>query len=101
MIYRMRIYKANVAAVDAFNEFFNSYLLPVQLRAGARLIGRWQTEDCRIVAIWEYDTVEAYQSIQAMVQSDPESEQAQVHRRTLPDFFVEREEVFMTDTVAK
>jgi len=99
MIYRMRIYKAEDDGIDAFNDFFNRYLLPVQLRHGARLVGRWQSEDLRIVAVWEYDSREAYETIEEKVRLDPDSSAAQEHRRSLPRFFSEREEVFMSDTI--
>jgi hypothetical protein len=58
----MRIY-SGVSNIDAFNTFFLNYLLPNQMKHGARLIGRWQTETNRVVAIWEYDSHEAYQRI--------------------------------------
>lgn len=99
MIYRMRIYKVVKENVDMFNDFFNDYLLPVQLKCGARLIGRWQTDDSRIVAVWEYDDKSACERIQAKVASDPDSARAQVHRQELPQIIIEREEVFMTSTV--
>lgn len=99
MIYRMRIYHAEPNGVAAFNEFFNTLLLPVQLRHGARLVGRWQTEDLRIVAVWEYDSRQAYEEISARVRSDPDFALAQARRRSLPRFFSRREEVFMSDTV--
>jgi hypothetical protein len=40
MLYRMRIYQAVTENLPTFNYFFRTYLLPVQLRHGARLIGR-------------------------------------------------------------
>jgi hypothetical protein len=56
MLYRMRIYQAVTENLPVFHEFFCAFLLPVQLRHGARLVGRWETEDGRVVAIWEYAT---------------------------------------------
>lgn len=44
-----------LANLAAFNEFFRDHLLPVQIRHGARLVGRWQTEDNRVVAVREYN----------------------------------------------
>ena len=52
MIYRMRTYQAVPESIERFNAFFEEHLLPTQLRHGARLVGRWSTEDGRIVAIW-------------------------------------------------
>lgn len=51
MIYRMRICQAVSGKLPTFHDFFRTFLRPVQLRHGARLIGRWETEDCRVVAI--------------------------------------------------
>jgi hypothetical protein len=55
VIYRMRIYQAVPENLPVFHEFFRAHLLPVQLRHGSRLVGRWETEDGRVVAVWEYD----------------------------------------------
>jgi hypothetical protein len=79
--------------------FFRTYLLPIQQRHGARLIGRWETEDNRVVAIWEYANHDAYHRIQAAVRTDPASATAQQHRQSLPPLFTEKDEVFMTSTI--
>jgi len=97
--YRMRIYKALPDVIAEFDHFFRTRLLPVQLRHGARLVGRWHTEDSRIVAIWEYDSREDYDRIQGAVASDPDSLAAQEFRRlNLPRTYSEMEEVFMTQS---
>ena len=100
MIYRMRIYQAVRENLPAFHQFFREHLLPVQLRHGARLVGRWETEDGRVVAIWGYDDRVAYERIEQAVRSDPDSAAAQAHRQTLGQLFTSREEVFMTSTLA-
>jgi len=51
VIYRMRIYEAVPENLACFHEFFRTWLLPVQLRYGARLVGRWEAEDGRVVAV--------------------------------------------------
>lgn len=53
MLYRMRVYQAVGENLPVFHDFFRTCLLPVQLRHGARLVGRWETEDGRVVAVWE------------------------------------------------
>lgn len=98
MIYRMRIYQAVKGNLSAFHRFFREHLLPVQRRHGARLIGRWETEDGRVVAIWEYDSLEEYERISEAVRNDPASEVAQEHRKSLGQLFTAREEVFMRST---
>ena len=96
MIYRLRIYKAVPENLPAFHDFFRNHLLPIQERHGARLVGRWETEDSRVIAIWEYDDREAYERINAAVVADPASKMAQQYRATLGPLFTEREELFMT-----
>ena len=95
MIYRLRIYKAVPENLTAFHHFFRDHLLPIQERHGARLVGRWETEHGRVVAVWEYDDREAYERINSAVIADPASGIAQKYRATLGPLFTEREEVFM------
>jgi NIPSNAP protein len=79
--------------LPVFHDFFRTYLLPVQLRHGARLVGRWETEDGRVVAIWEYDDLAAYERIQAAVRADPGFRRAQEQRAQLPSLITTTEEV--------
>ncbi|WP_306356389.1 NIPSNAP family protein [Nocardia sp. CC213A] len=100
MIYRMRIYQAVNENLAVFHDFFQTHLLPVQLRHGARLVGRWETDDSRVVAVWQYDNREAYERVQSAVLADPATQRAQELRRGLPPFFTEKEEVFMRSAPA-
>ena len=99
MIYRMRIYRAVEDRLPTFHEFFEDCLLPVQLRHGARLVGRWGTHDKRVVAVWEYDDMRAYEKIERAVRGDPDSVTVLERRRSLGKLFTEREGVFMSSTV--
>jgi 8-oxo-dGTP diphosphatase len=101
MIFRLRRYKVVSGKRDAFNEFFVEYLLPVQQRHGARLVGRWASEGGdKVVAIWAYESRERYEEIHRGVASDPDSLAAQAHRRaTLDPLFTETEEAFIFSTV--
>ena len=83
MLYRVRRYAALPDKLAAFHDFFNGYLLPVQTRHGARLIGRWETDDGEVIAVWEYDDMAAYERIDGAVRADPDSVRAQVQRNTL------------------
>lgn len=98
VIYRMRTYQAVPDHLEAFHAFFRDHLLPVQLRHGARLVGRWETGDVRIVAVWEYDDRAAHARIDAAVRADPDTRAALQLRRTLPELFTSVDEAFMTDT---
>jgi hypothetical protein len=99
MIYRMRIYRTVRENLPLFHDFFRTCLFPVQKRHGARLVGRWETEDGRVVAIWEYDDRASYERIEAAVRADPQSRRAQERRAALPALITSQEEVFMTATV--
>jgi hypothetical protein len=80
----MCIYQAVSENLPVFHEFVRTYLLPVQLRHGARLAGRWETEDGSVVAIWKYNDAAAYEQLQAAVRADPASERAREHCANLP-----------------
>ena len=101
MLYRMRIYQAVPENLPAFHEFFRRWLLPLQQRHGARLVGRWETDDGRVVAVWEYDDRAAYQRIESAVRRDPDLILAQQHRALLPPIITSKEEVFMSSTLPR
>ena len=101
MIFRLRQYKVTPGHIDTFNSFFRERLLPVQKRYGACLIGRWQTGNggC-VTALWAYDNIEQYESIQAKVSIYPDSIEAQKFRRAnLKSMIIESEEKFMVSTI--
>lgn len=101
MIFRLRQYKVAPGKIDVFNSFFRERLLSVQKRYGACLIGRWQTDNSnRVAALWVYDSIEQYESIQAKVRIDPDSIEAQKYRRAkLKSMIIETEEEFMVSTI--
>jgi hypothetical protein len=99
VIYRMRIYDTVRENLPLFHDFFRTHLLPVQLRHGARLIGRWETDDGRVVAVWEYDDRSAYERIEAAVRRDTDSRRAKELRATLPPLITGQTETFMTSTL--
>jgi NIPSNAP len=51
VIYRMRIYETVHENLPLFHDYFRAYLLPAQLRHRARLMGRWEAEDGRVIAV--------------------------------------------------
>ncbi|MBO0822283.1 MAG: NIPSNAP family protein [Actinobacteria bacterium] len=75
-------------------------MLPVQLRHGARLVGRWETEHSRVVAIWEYDDQAAYERIEAAVRADPDTTKARQYRAQLRRLVTATDEVLMHSTSA-
>ncbi len=99
MLYRVRRYDAVPDKLAAFHDFFNNHLLPVQIRHGARLVGRWETDDDEVIAVWEYDDMAAYERIDAAVRADPDGVRAQKQRRALGPLFTEKHETFARSTV--
>jgi hypothetical protein len=99
MIYRMRIYTGVSANVAAFNDLFATLLLPNQLKHGARLVGRWQTEGDKIVAVWEYASREDYDRIEEAVRRDALAKKAQRRLARLPKLYETMEETFMVSTL--
>ena len=94
MLYRVRRYVAVPERLEAFRDFFHGHLLPIQVRHGARLIGRWETDEQEVFAIWEYDDRAAYDRIDAAVRADPASVKAQQRRDAGEPFFTEMRETF-------
>lgn len=100
MFYRRKSYRVRPEQVAPFTAFFTEYLLPNQLKHGARLVGRWVTEaGDEIVALWEYDSREAYERIEAAVRADPMAARAQARRKELGDLFLESRQDFLSSTV--
>jgi hypothetical protein len=99
MLFRVRRYVAVSEKLAAFHEFFNGHLLPIQVRHGARLIGRWETDDQEVIAVWEYDDRAAYERIDAAVRADPASVIAQERRDALGPLYTEVHESFARSTV--
>ena len=98
MFYRMRTYRAVQENLGDFHRLFYEHLLPIQRRHGARLVGRWEAEDHRVIAIWEYENREEFQRIHREVRDDPDTAVAQEIRRTLGPLFVEKDDTFMVGT---
>jgi hypothetical protein len=99
LFYRMRIYQSVPENLAVFHEFFRIHLLAVQQRHGARLVGRWEAEDGRVIAVWEYDDRASCERIEEAVRNDPDSARAQEHRASLPPLTTQREEIFMVSTM--
>ena len=96
MIFRCRLYRVVPGKLRAFNKFFLTHLLPVQQRYGAMLIGRRTADDEVVLALWAYESLDAYRDIQTKVSSDPDSVAAQAYRKQLEPLFTEKKEWLMT-----
>jgi len=70
MYHRRETYKVLPDKIEEFQQFFEQFLLPVQVKNGARLVGKWLTESKDVMVIWEYPSLEEYRKIQQRVHKD-------------------------------
>lgn len=99
MLYRRRIYRIQPEVLETFTAFFEEFLLPNQLKHGASLVGRWVNEaQDEVMALWAYESREAYEQIQAAVRQDPLHARAEERRKQLGALYLEVREEFLTPT---
>lgn len=101
MFFRLRTYSVEAGKLAAFNDFFLERLLPIQLRHGAKLVGRFESaEESRIYALWAYDDQTAFEEIDRRVRDDPATAASQQERQSLDPLFTDEViEDFLTSTV--
>lgn len=99
MYCRREIYHVIPNNVSKFNEFFHEYLLPNQLKNGAKLIGRWVTEaEDEIMVMWEYPSYEEYLKIEERVLKDRMHQRAQSQLLKLGNLYVDARQDFLFST---
>ncbi|HET7580253.1 MAG TPA: NUDIX domain-containing protein [Bacillales bacterium] len=99
MIYRRKTYRIDPEHYERFNEFFHKFLYPNQMKHGAQLVGRWGTKDRdEITAIWEYESLEAYEKIEQAVREDEMHRKAQERRQQMEPLFYESKQDFLDAT---
>jgi 8-oxo-dGTP diphosphatase len=99
MIYRRKTYRIDPQRMEEFNRFFHTHLLPNQRKHGARLVGRWMTEaKDEIIAIWAYDSMQAYMRTEAAVREDEMHQQAAAKRKELEPLYLESSQDFLLPT---
>ncbi|WP_232336832.1 NIPSNAP family protein [Planococcus lenghuensis] len=83
----------------------------MQLENGARLIGRWMTQEqdgyIEVLAIWEYDDRDAFERIEASVRADAEHmkrvddwKEKMGGKHSLQNVFYNIEQDFLESTVS-
>ncbi|ALC90652.1 NUDIX hydrolase [Bacillus sp. FJAT-18017] len=99
MIYRRKTYKIQPEKLNDFNEFFHSYLYPNQIKYGAKLIGRWVNDkQTEILAIWEYKSIEQYESIESLIRNSELHKNAKEKIKELGELYMEDNQDFLTST---
>ncbi|MCF6411191.1 NUDIX domain-containing protein [Pseudalkalibacillus salsuginis] len=99
MIFRKKTYHIKPEGLEAVTDFFHTYLLPNQWKHGAKLVGRWVSEDkCNITAVWQYESYEAYEQIEKRVRTDELHTQAQAKKPLILPFILSSSQEFMEST---
>ena len=99
MFYIREINRVLPEKVIDFNEFFHEFLYPVQVKNGARLVGRWVTEmQDEIISIWEYPSYEEYLKIEERVVKDAMYQATQTQLQKLGQLFLDCRKDFLTST---
>ncbi|WP_227938067.1 NUDIX domain-containing protein [Alkalihalobacillus deserti] len=99
MFYRRETFKIRPEKVTKFNDYFNEYLVPNQIKNGAKLIGCWLTDTKNeILALWEYPSYEEFIKIEKRVLKDEKHEKAQSQLFKLGKPFLETRQDFLTST---
>lgn len=99
MFYRRERYLIQSKDVGTFNQFFDEYLLPVQVKNGAKLVGRWinESED-EFLTIWEYPNYEEFVKIEERIKRDKMYLQMQEQQRKLGRLYTQKVEDILTST---
>jgi ADP-ribose pyrophosphatase YjhB (NUDIX family) len=99
MICKRETYRVLPEKVNEFNKFFDEYLLPNQIKNGAKLIGRWVTETKdEIIALWEYPSYEEYLKIEERVRNDKMHQRAQSQIQKLGNLYLDNRQDFLEST---
>ncbi|GKU80800.1 NUDIX domain-containing protein [Niallia sp. NCCP-28] len=101
MFYMREVYRILPNQLNKFNDFFHKYLLPNQLKNGAKLMGRWTTElQDEIIAIWEYPNYEEYLKIEDRVVKDEMHKRLKTQQHQDGKMFIDMRKDILTSTGA-
>ena len=100
MLHRRKTYTIRPERLEEFTEFFHTYLYPLQVSHGARLVGRWVTEaEDEVIAIWEYRDREHFEQVDRDVRNSALRREAMKKRARLgKNLYIKSYEDFMTAT---
>lgn len=99
MFYRREMFHVLPEKVHEFNEFFHEYILPNQVKNGAKITGRWVTEaQNEIMVMWEYPSFEEFKKIEERVVKDKMHEEAQKPLSELNNLYVSTYQDFLKPT---
>ncbi|WP_160726161.1 NUDIX domain-containing protein [Bacillus sp. USDA818B3_A] len=98
MFFIREVYRVLPEKVSDFNKFFHEYWLPVHVKNGARIFGRWVTElRNEIISIWEYPSYEEYLKIEERVLRDEMQQAIQTQLQKAGPLFLDKHIDFLTE----
>lgn len=100
MIYRIREYNIHPNKFPDFNYLFYHYLLPNQMKYGAKLIGRYINEShTKIIAIWEYSNKNQYEEIEQKIKQTDLHKRANIYKNAHTPLYISTEQSFWENTI--
>lgn len=102
MFLKRKTYQIRPERLAEFTDFFNTYLYPIQVNHGARLVGRWVSEaEDEVMILWEYRDREHYEEVDREYRSSTLRRDAMKQRARLGTaLYIKSSESFMTSTGA-
>ncbi|MBT2636836.1 NUDIX hydrolase [Bacillus sp. ISL-39] len=98
MIFMRNTYSIQPERLNEMNHFFHSYVYPIHIKNGAKLIGRWVNDTKEeILVIWEYSSMELYERINSLIEN---SEEYQSAMEELGEIQIEAEKDFLSSTAS-
>ncbi|WP_215142003.1 NUDIX domain-containing protein [Exiguobacterium qingdaonense] len=100
MLHRRKTYTIRPERLQEFTDFFHTYIYPIQASHGARLVGRWVTEDkSEVMALWEYRDREHYEQVERDYRGSTLRREAMKKRARLgKELYIKSSEEFMMPT---
>ncbi len=99
MFYRRETFRVHPEKLKLLNEYFHEFVLPNQVKNGARLIGRWVTEgNNEVTVMWEYPSFEEYFKIEERVLKDEMYRLAEEKLRNIGPLYEDFSQDFLKST---
>jgi 8-oxo-dGTP diphosphatase len=93
MVVKRKSYRIKPEMLNEINHFFHTYVYPIHIKNGAKLIGRWVNEHRdEILVIWEYISLDHYDRIQSFLNDSGK------YQIALKELGVEYDQDFLTST---
>lgn len=99
MFCRREIHKVCNGRLKEFNQYFEEYVKPNQLKNGAKLIGRWLTADeNEVLTMWHYQSFDDFLKIEERVIKDQLNQQAEAQLLKLGKLYSDYRQDFLTSS---